>query len=56
MYRKSYCNTPDMGIDIGGGSVSKMLKFDVKVSYVTGKTLSGELSSTWTSLISFVII
>ena len=45
-----------MGIDIGGGGVSKMLKFYVKVSYVTGKTLSGELSSTWTSLVSFVVM
>ena len=35
--RKSYCTSPGVG-------VSKMLKFYVKVFYVLGKALSGELS------------
>ena len=39
--RKSYCTTPGVGIGISGG-VSK--KFNVKVFYVMGKALSGELS------------
>ena len=45
--RKSYCTTPGVGIDVGVGGcirVSKMLKFYVKVFYVMGKALSGELS------------
>ena len=33
-----------IGIGIGGGSISKMLKFYDKVFYVMGKVLSGELS------------
>ena len=45
--RKSYCTTRGVGIgiDVGvgvGGGVSK--KFNVKVFYVMGKALSGELS------------
>ena len=41
--RKSYCTTP--GIGVGGGvGVRKMLSFYVKVFYVMGKALSGELS------------
>ena len=44
--RKSYCTTPGVGVDVGGGGggggVSK--KFNVKVFYVMGKALSGELS------------
>ena len=41
--RKSCCTTP--GISVGGGvGVSKMLKFFVKIFYVMGKGLSGELS------------
>ena len=39
--RKSYCTTPGVGVGIGVG-VSK--KFKVKVFYVMGKALSGELS------------
>ena len=39
--RKSYCTTPGVG---GGGVVSKMLSFHVKVFYVMGEALSGELS------------
>ena len=47
--RKCFCSTPGVGVDTGGsfgdgGSVSKMLKFYVKVFYVMGKVLSGELS------------
>ena len=50
---KSYCTTPgvgvgvDIGVGIGVGSISKMLKFYVKVFYVMGKALSGELSCPW---------
>ena len=41
--RKSYCTTPGVGIGVGIGiGVSK--KFNVKVFYVMGKGLSGELS------------
>ena len=45
MYRKSSCTTPciDVGISCGWG-VSKMLQFYVKVSFVMGMALSGELS------------
>ena len=36
---------PGVGIGVGGGvGISKMLKFYVKVFYVIGKALSGELS------------
>ena len=41
--RKSCCTTPGVGFGIGIG-FSKMLKFYVKVFYVMGKALSGELS------------
>ena len=41
--RKSYCTTPGIGVG-GGRGVSKMLKIYVKVFYVMGKALSGELS------------
>ena len=37
--RKSLCTTPGVGVGIG---ISK--KFNVKVFYVMGKALSGELS------------
>ena len=40
--RKSYCTTPGSGVGGGGGGISK--KFNVKVFYVMGKALSGELS------------
>ena len=40
--RKNYCTTLSVGG--GGGGVSKMYKFYVKVFYVMGKALSGELS------------
>ena len=40
-----------IGIGIGGGSVDKTLKFYVKVSYVIGKALSGELFCTRTGLV-----
>ena len=41
--RKSYCTTTGVSVDVGvGGGVSK--KFNVKVFYVMGKALSGELS------------
>ena len=45
--RKSYCTTPSVSIGVGvgvgvGGGVSK--KFNIKVFYVMGKALSGELS------------
>ena len=39
--RKSSCTTPSVGVGVGVG-VSK--KFNVKVFYVMGKALSGELS------------
>ena len=41
MSRKSYCTIPGVSVGVG---VSKMLKFYVKVFYVMGKALSGELS------------
>ena len=44
--RKSYCTIVGVG---GGGGVSKMLKFYIKVFYVMGKALSGELS--WSCLV-----
>ena len=58
MYKKRYCSTP--GIDVAvcvsnGGSVGKLLKFYVKVFYVVGKTLSGELSCTCTSLVNRIV-
>ena len=37
--RKSFCTTPGVGVGVG---ISK--KFNVKVFYVMGKALSGELS------------
>ena len=42
--RKSYCTTPGIGVggDGGGGGIYK--KFNVKIFYVMGKALSGELS------------
>ena len=42
--RKSYCTTPGIGVGSGLG-ISK--KFNVKVVYVMGKALSGELSCPW---------
>ena len=40
---KSCCTTPGIGVGVGGGvGISK--KFNVKVFYVMGKALSGELS------------
>ena len=47
--RKSYCTTPGVGIGVGigvgvGGGVGVSKKFNVKVFYVMGKALSGELS------------
>ena len=46
MYRKSYCTIAGIGIGIG-----TMLKFYVKIFYVTGKVLSDELSCTRTGLV-----
>ena len=40
--QEEYCATPSVGIGVGGGGVSK--KFNIKVFYVMGKVLSGELS------------
>ena len=40
--RKSNCTTPSVGVGI-----SKMLNFYVKVFYVMGKVLSGELFCPW---------
>ena len=37
MYRKSYCISPGVGVDIGSGGVSKMLKFCVKVFHLLDK-------------------
>ena len=46
---------PGVGIGIGGGvGVSK--KFDVKVFYVMGKALSGELSCPCTGLVNSTCI
>ena len=45
--RKSYCTTTGVGVGVGvrgGGGVSKCLSFYVKLFYVMGKALSGELS------------
>ena len=56
--QKSYCTTPGVGVGVGiDGSVGvdKMLKFYVKVFYVMGKALSGELSCTRTGLSCFSI-
>ena len=41
--RKSYCTTPGVGVGVDG-SVGVSKKFNVKVFYVMGKALSGELS------------
>ena len=49
IYRKSYCTTSGVG---GGISVSKMLKFYIKIFYVKGKALSSELSYMWSGLVS----
>ena len=48
-----YCTTP--GVGIGGVSMDKMLKFYVKVFYVMGNVLLGELSCTWTGLVRFKV-
>ena len=40
--RKRYCTIPGLGVGGGGGGISK--KINVKVIYVMGKALSGELS------------
>ena len=41
----SFCVGVGVGVGVGGGvGVSKMLKFHVKVFYVMGKALPGELS------------
>ena len=43
--RKSYCTTHGVGVGIVvGGGVGISKKFNVKVFYVMGKALSGELS------------
>ena len=47
--RKSYCTIPGVGVGVGvgvgaGGGVSVSKKFNVKIFYVIGKALSGELS------------
>ena len=43
--RKSYCTTPGVGVGVGvGGGVGVSKKFHVKVFYVLGRALSGELS------------
>ena len=43
MYRKSYCFSLIVGRGIGGVGISKIIKFYVKVFYVMGKGLSGNL-------------
>ena len=52
--RKSYCTTPGVSV-VGGGGVSKMLKFYVKVFYVMGKVLSGKLSCPVTGLVASLL-
>ena len=45
--RKSYCTTPGVGVGVsvgGGGGFGVSKKVSVKVFYVMGKALSGELS------------
>ena len=43
--RKSFCTTPGVGIGVGvGGGVGVSKKFNIKVFYVMGKALAGELS------------
>ena len=43
--RKSYYTTPGVGVGVGvGGGVGVSKKLNVKVFYVMGKALSGELS------------
>ena len=50
--RKSYCTTPGVGVGVGvgvsvggdGGGVGVSKQYNVKVFYVMGKALSGELS------------
>ena len=45
MYKKSYCSTTGIPVNIdGGGGISKMLNFCITSFYVIGKVLSGELS------------
>ena len=58
MYRKSCCTTPRVGVGraVGtGGSISTLLKFYVKVSYVVGNALSGELSYMQTGIVLFLV-
>ena len=54
--QKNYCTTPGVSVGIGGsgGDVDKMFKFNVKVFYVIGKALSGELSCMRTGLVVFL--
>ena len=40
--RKSYCTTPALALTLGAAALAK--KFNVKVFYVMGEALSGELS------------
>ena len=57
MNRKSYRTTTGIWgrVSVGGGGASKMLKF-VKVLYLMGKVLSGELSCTQTGLVRIFAI
>ena len=58
MNRQSYCTISSIGISkfCGSGGISKMLKLYIKVFYVIGKVLSGELSYTWTVLVDCPMI
>ena len=59
MYKKSCCATPGVGVSVGigsGTSVSKILKLCViKLLYMIGKALSGELSCTCTGLVNLPV-
>ena len=52
--QKSYCTAPGVGTGVVS-SGDKMLKFYVKVFYVMGDVLSGELSCMLTGLVLLIV-
>ena len=55
MYRMSYCSILSVSIAVGDDSISKMLKFYIKILHVMGEALSGELPNTHADLVSSLI-
>ena len=51
----SYCSILSVSIAVGDDSISKMLKFYIKILHVMGEALSGELPNTHADLVSSLI-